>query len=140
VVAAGVFAACALEQIAHHPLIGRRRQSGRAVKEPDRRRARTEGLGRCAAVAQRPQESSDQCRVCPKRLQSQALGMGGELPPSRFIAAASVLGRRAGDEFPGSGEWPARRLGRQTAERRSRWRSFGFVRLRSESNYGQMTV
>jgi hypothetical protein len=65
VIAAGVFPAGALEQIAHHPLVGRRRQSGRAMKESDRHRPRAEGLRGRPAVTQVAQEGRDERRVCP---------------------------------------------------------------------------
>jgi hypothetical protein len=45
VVAAGVFPTGALEQIADHPLVGRRRESRRAMKEPDCCRPRAQRLG-----------------------------------------------------------------------------------------------
>jgi hypothetical protein len=51
------------------------------VKEPDRRRPRAERLSRGAAVAEVAQEGRDEGRVRPQWLQSEALGVGGELPP-----------------------------------------------------------
>jgi len=42
--------------------------------------------------------------VRAKRLKPEALGVGGELPPPRFVAAAAVLRGRAGDEFAGGGD------------------------------------
>jgi hypothetical protein len=99
VVAAGVLAAGTLEQIAHHPLIGRRRQSGLPVKEPDRRRPRAQGLGRGSALAQVAQEGRDEGRVRAQGLEAEALSVGGELPPASVVGPAGVLGGRAGDEY-----------------------------------------
>jgi hypothetical protein len=104
VVAAGVFAPGALEQIAHHPPVGRRREAGCPVKEPDRRRPRAQGLGGRAAVAQRPQEGRDERRVRAERFKAERLGVGGELPPARLVAAAGVRGGGAGDEVAGGGD------------------------------------
>jgi hypothetical protein len=44
-IATGVFAPGALEQIPDHALVGRRREPRFPMKEPDRRRPRAEGLG-----------------------------------------------------------------------------------------------
>lgn len=76
------------------------------MKEPDRRRARAQGLGIRAAVAEIAQEGRGKRRVCPERLEAEALGVGGELPPAGGVGAAGVLGSGAGDEFAGGGDDP----------------------------------
>jgi hypothetical protein len=104
VVAPGVFPAGALEQIADHALVGRRRQSRLPVKESDRRRPRVQGLGGRAAVAQRPQEGRDEGRVRPKGFQTEGVGVDGELPPAGLVGSARVLGGGAGDELARGGD------------------------------------
>jgi hypothetical protein len=104
VVAAGVCAPGAFEQIAHDPLVGRRRQPGLPMKESDRRGPRAQGLGRGAAVSQVAQEGRDQRGVRAQGLEAQALGVGGELPPAGLVGPAGVFGGGAGDEFAGGGD------------------------------------
>lgn len=103
-IAAGVFAPGAFEQVADDPMLGRRREPRRAVKEPDRRRSRAKGLRRRPALAQVAQEGRDECRMRPERFESKALGVGGELSPAGRVAAPSILGGRPGDEFAGGGD------------------------------------
>jgi hypothetical protein len=127
VIAAGVFAPGALEQVADHPLVGRRRQPPLEMKEPDGRCPRAERLGRCAAVAQRSQERRDERRMGPKGFLPEAVGVRLELPPARLIRPLGVGRFGAGDEAAGGGDRTRDCWGRQRAERRSCVRGFGSV-------------
>lgn len=100
-IAAGIGAPSAIEEIADDPVVGRRREPRFPVIEPDRHRSRAERLGRGVTIAEVAQEGSDERRVRPERLQVEAARVGGELPPAGGVAAARVLGGRAGDEFAG---------------------------------------
>jgi hypothetical protein len=104
VVAAGVGAPGAFEQIAHHPLVGRRRQPGLPMKEPDRRGPRAQGLRGRAAVAQVAQEGCDERRVRAQGLEAEPVGVGGELPPARVVGPPGVGGGGAGDELARRGD------------------------------------
>ena len=95
-IAAGVFAPSPLEQIADHALVGRRYQAGGAVKEPDRRGPRAEGLGLGAAVAQVAKEGRDEGRMRPqpvsytRRVFSEfALAMHLRASPDAFLQRLS---------------------------------------------------
>ena len=74
------------------------------MKEPDRRGPRAKGPRGHAAIAEEAQEGRDKRRMRPQRLESQALGVGGELPPACFVAAPGILGGSAGDQFTGGGD------------------------------------
>ena len=86
-IAAGVFAPSPLEQIADHALVGRRYQAGGAVKEPDRRGPRAEGLGLGAAVAQVAKEGRDEGRMRPQPV-SYTRRVFSEFAPAMHLRAS----------------------------------------------------
>jgi hypothetical protein len=97
-VAAGIGAPSALEQIADHAVVGRGRESRFPMKEPDRRRPRPEGLRRCAAGAQVAQEGRDDGRMGPQGFAPEGFRVVSELPPAGGVAAPGIFGGGAGDE------------------------------------------